>query len=263
MAKSWHSALVLGLFSCALAAPARAQSVTPSSTVKPSEPAGDPRVNVDVRPSPTWSATDQIDRPVEGHATMHLRLSLPGDYGTWAYVPSRFGSNGVPVVGGDVALTSQLSLVLEGAGDPFDHRYSGAAIGMRYNFMPLRSPLQLSLGGGVLQDLAGARGTWGQFAISEELGRLHLAAALRGSELFGAMGREQLLAGSAGVAYDLLPVRLGLEYAFERNRETRSALLPWVEMSTPSRRVSFRAGPVFQINGANAFPARASIAGNF
>jgi len=262
MGKISHLTLVLCLTSSAVAVTARAQPTTSPAAVNTGEPAGDPRANVDVHATTTWAATDQIDRPAEGRATIHLRLSLPGDYGTWAYVPARFGVNSVPVVGGEIALTSQLSLVLEGAEDRIDH-LSGAAAGLRYNLMPLESPLQLSLAGGVVQDLSGARGVWSQFAMSEELGRFHLATALRASELSSSFAREQLLGGSAGVAYDLLPVRLGLEYAFERDRETRSAVLPWVEMSTPSRRVSFRAGPVFQINGANAFPARASVAGNF
>ncbi len=262
MGKISHLTLVLGLISCAFAGSARAQSASPAG-VKPGEPVADPRVNVDVHAGTTWAATDQVDRPEEGRATMRLRLSLPGDYGTWAYVPSRFGVNAVPVTGGEIALTSQLSLVLEGAADPFDHRFSGAATGLRFNFLPRTSPLQLSLAGGVLQDLAGGRGVWGQFAMSEELGRFHLATALRASSLSGELGREQLLNGSAGVAYDLLPVRLGVEYAFDRGPANRSAVLPWVAVPTKNGRVTFRAGPVVQINGANAFPARASVAGNF
>lgn len=257
MAKGSLLRLGLALFGSAFATTAHAQ-VTHTG-----EPAGDPRTQVDVRPTTAWSATDQVDRPAEDRATMHLRLTMPGDYGTWAYTPSRFGSDSARVVGGDIALGSQLSLVLEGADDPFDHRFSGGAAGLRYSFLPFASPLQLSLAAGVIQDLAGAQGMWGQFAMSEQLGRLQLAAALRASSLYGAFGRERLVSGSAGVAYDLFPVRLGVEYAMERGLENRAAVLPWLEMSTKSQRVSFRAGPALQLNGANVFPARASVAGNF
>lgn len=245
----------LAVFSCAFALPARAQS---SAAGEPN-----PRANVDVHESSTWVATDQVDRPAEGRATMRLRLTMPGDYGTWAYMPSRFATESARVVGGDIALGSQLSLVLEGADDPFDHRFSGGAVGLRYNFLPLLSPLQLSLAAGLIQDLAGAQGTWGQLAMSDQIGRFQLAAALRASSLYGSFGREQLVNGSAGVAYDLFSVRLGVEYAAQRGPENRSAVLPWVEMSTKSRRVSFRAGPAIQLTGGNVFPARASVAGNF
>ena len=268
MGKSSLLTIGIAVFSCCLAAPASAQTnpattTPPPNSTKSGEPPADPRMNVDVHGSTTWTATDQVDRPAEGRATLHLRLSMPGEYGTWAYLPSRFASDSARVIGGDIALTSQLSLVLEGAEDPFDHRFSGAATGLRWNFMPFASPLQLSIAAGMIQDLAGARGEWSQFAMSEQLGRLRLATALRASSLSGPVGREQLLSGSAGVSYDLLPVRLGVEYAFDRGLENRSAVLPWVEMPTKGGHVAFRAGPVLQLNGANAFPARASVAGNF
>ncbi len=245
----------------ALAPVAQAQSAAPVK--KPAEPAGDQPPTTELRTGSAWAATDDVERAPEGGATIRPRLVLPGDFGTWAYTPARFENFAVRVTGGEIALSSRWSLVLEGADDPFDHRFSGMASGLRLHLLPIGSDLQLSLAGGLTRDLNGERGLWSQLAVSEDLARWHFAGALRASALSGALGTEQLLAGSGGVAYDLLPVRLGLEYAFERGRESRSALLPWVEMPTKSRHVMFRAGPVLQLNGANAFPARVSVAGDF
>ncbi|HEX3773570.1 MAG TPA: hypothetical protein VHV51_03845 [Polyangiaceae bacterium] len=227
------------------------------------EPSGDSHPAVEVRSTTDWAATEEVDRPAVNHATMHLRLVLPGDFGTWAYAPSSFSRDSVPVTGGEIGIGSNLSLVLEGAADPFDHRFSGMASGLRFHLLPPESTLKLSVAGGFTQDLSGARGLWSQLALAEQFGRWHFAGALRASQVYGALGGEHLLGGSAGAAFDLLPVRLGLEYAFERGRAQRSAILPWIEVPTKNQHVTFRAGPVLQINGANAFPARVSVAGNF
>jgi hypothetical protein len=230
---------------------------------KPAEPSGDPGPTTEVRTGSTWAATDEVERAPEGGATLRPRLVLPSDFGTWAYTPAAFGAFTVRVTGGEIALTSHLSLVLEGADDMFDHRFSGMASGLRLHLLPFASSLQLSLAGGITQDLSGERGLWSQLAVSQELGRWHFASALRASSLSSGLATEQSLDGSAGVAFDLQPVRLGLEYALAHDRNSRSAVLPWVAVPTNNQHVTLRAGPVLPLHGANAFPARVSIAGDF
>jgi hypothetical protein len=243
------------------AAHADAQSTAPPK--KPAEPSGDQHPVTEVRTGSEWAATEEVARAPEGKATLVPRLILPGDFGTWAYTPERFTNFSVRVTGGEISLTSRLSLVLEGADDPFDHRFSGMASGLRWHLLPIGSRLQLSVAGGITRDLNGASGLWSQLALAEDLGRWHLAGALRTTTLASESGRQEALAGSGGVAFDVMPVRLGLEYALERGLDSRSALLPWVEVPTKNEHVQFRAGPVVQLNGANPFPARFSMVGNF
>jgi hypothetical protein len=240
---------------------AQAQSAPPAKAAP--EPGGDQHPVTELRTGTTWAATDEIQRAPEGGATIRPRLILPGDFGTWAFAPPRFDDFAVRVTGGEISLTSRLSLVLEGADDPFDRRFSGMASGFRLHLLPLSSRLQLSVAGGFTKDLSGASGLWSQLAASQDLGRWHWAGALRASTLSGAGESGPALAGSTGVAFDLLPARLGLEYAFEQGRESRSALLPWVEVPTKNQHVTFRAGPEIQVHGANPFPARLSAVGSF
>jgi hypothetical protein len=240
---------------------AQAQSATPAKAAP--EPGGDQHPVTELRTGTTWAATDEVVRAPEGGAAIRPRLILPGDFGTWAFAPPRFANFAVRVTGGEIGLTSRLSLVLEGADDPFDHRFSGMASGFRLHLLPIGSSLQLSVAGGLTKDLSGASGLWSQLAASQDLGRWHWAGALRASALAGAGEGGPTLAGSTGIAFDLLPARLGLEYAFERGRESRSALLPWVEVPTANEHVRFRAGPQLQLHGSNPFPAHVSVAGNF
>ena len=245
---------------CLLSPAAHAQSRLPVAHA--AEPTSDPALTTDLQTGSKWATSDEVDRPPAGSAAMRLRLVLPGDYGTWAYSPAADGV-AIPVVGGEIALSSRWSLLLEGATDPIGHRFSGMASGLRLHLMPLASSLQLDLSGGFSEDLGGASGAWSELHLSDDVGRWHFMGDLRAAALSGGLATQPALSGSTGAAVDLLPARLGIEYAFQRGRETRSAVLPWVGVPAGNGHVTFRAGPVLPLNGASAFPARVSVAGNF
>jgi hypothetical protein len=208
-----------------------------------------------------WATNDEADRARAGGASLRLRLVLPGDYGTWAGAPSKLGATSVAVVGGEIALTSRVSLLLEGAAEPINH-LSGMASGLRLHLLPFTSPLQFDLSGGFERDLTGSSGAWSQLDFSDDFGPFHVMGALR-DRTPGGLAAEPALSGSTGAAVDLRPARVGLEYAFARGRSSRSAVLPWVGVPTADGHVTFRAGPVLPLHGASAFPARFSVAGNF
>jgi len=209
----------------ALTQPAYAQSGIEKRAVV----SGDEGPALELRTEP-WVATREVTRAPPGGAVLRSRVVWPSDFGTWAYVPTEFGPTPVAVTGGEVGLTSRLSMIVEGAQDTVDRRFSGMVSGLRLHLLPKEAPLQLSLAGGVARDLAGASGQWSQINVAHDTGRWRFVGSLRASVSSGNAWSHAALSGSAGVSVDLKPVRVGLEYAFDQGMGSRSALLGWVAL---------------------------------
>ncbi len=229
--------------------------------VQPPEPTSDPQAVTEVKAGSPWAA-DDVERAPLGGAVLRLRLVLPGDYGTWAYTPARFGLSPAAVAGGEIALSSRWSLVLEGADDPFARQFSGMTSGLRLHLLPLESRLQLSMAGGYTEDLAGGQGLWSELNASDDVGPWRFTGAVRASHVWG-QATQASLSASAGAALDLNSARVELEAAYERQDAARAALLPSVVVPADRDRIMLRVGPVLPLRGSRLRPGRVSLFGNF
>jgi hypothetical protein len=144
-------ALVCGGVAALLAPRAHAQGVERRSDASSSRPPA-----VEIRTLPPWAAIDQAIRPPVGAAELRPRLVLPGEFGTLSYAPPAIGGGMPLVTAGEAALSSRVSVMLEGARDSFDSQFSGAAAGLRLHLLPKESPLQLSVAGGGVRRLIGS-----------------------------------------------------------------------------------------------------------
>lgn len=250
---------VAALGAVSFASIARAEETSPAAQVVRADTA-QPTPEVDVESSGIPS--DPVERPPAGGASFRLRPTLQGDFGTWAYAPSTPGRSVASVVGGEVALTSRLSLVLEGAQDGFNPGVSGMFAGARLHLMPTDSHFQMSLAAGGLRDMARSPGAWTEVSASENVGRFRFAGSLRVTRLYGDLEAQQLISGSAGASVDLRWARVGVDYAFERGIVSRAAILPWVAVAA-GRRSTFRITGAVPLSGDNVFPARFSYIGSF
>jgi hypothetical protein len=237
------------------------RALTKGQPVQPPEPTSDPQAVTELKAGSAW-ATDEVERAPLGGAVLRLRLVLPGDYGTWAYAPGRFGLSSVAVAGGEIALSSRWSLVLEGADDPFARQFSGMTSGLRLHLLPLESKLQLSMAGGYTEDLGGGEGLWSELNASNDVGPWHFTGAVRASHVWGEATQASLSA-SAGAALDLTSARVELEAAYERQGAARAALLPSVVVPADRDRIMLRVGPVLPLSGSKLLPGRVSLFGNF
>jgi hypothetical protein len=184
-----------------------------------------------------------------GAAEVRPRLVMPGEFRTLSYAPPTLGG-GLPLVtAAETALSSRVSMILEGARDSFDPRYSGAAAGLRFHLLPKESPLQLSVAGGVAQPLIGtpllgayegSTGLFTQINASYDVGRLRFTGLLRATSSSGV--NVASIGGAAGVSYDFRPVRVGIEYfSIGDKGGRRSALSAWVGVPLANERIWLRA----------------------
>jgi hypothetical protein len=196
---------------------------------------------------------------------------MPTDFGSWARAPSALGLTSVPLIGGEWAVSSRLSVVAEGARDAFDPSFSGANAGLRLRLLPFESPLQMSVAGGVTRDFLGMSAAWSQFQLTHDAGPWHWSAALRAGVSLSASdamkSSEPAMAtafmGSGGVARDLGPTRVGIEYAFEGGPAARSFVLPWIALMRLSRSAMVRLGAAIPVTGGGPVMATLSVAGQF
>src|SRR5689334_18380383 len=143
-------AIACGVAAALLALRANAQDIE-----RRSDAPSDREPPVEVRTLLPWATIEEIMRLPAGAAEVRPRLVMPGELGTLSYAPPALGG-GLPLVTtAETALSSRVSMILEGASDSFDPRYSGAAAGLRFHLLPKESPLQLSVAGGVAQPLIG------------------------------------------------------------------------------------------------------------
>jgi hypothetical protein len=169
------------------------------------------------------------------------------------------------MVGGEVGLTSHVSLVLEGGVDPVDRRFSGMESGLRIHLFPMESPLQVALTGGVARTFTTLDNHrhgvvdplrfFGQMNVAYDAGRLHLAGALRTSSPTDNLATDFILSGNVGAGVDVTRrVRVGFDYAFDRGKMiTRSALMPWVALSDATGRSALRASAAIPVDGNMPF----------
>jgi hypothetical protein len=146
--------------------------------------------------------------------------------------------------------------------------------GLRIHLLPVESPLQVALTGGVTRPFTtmdnARRGAddpvrfFGQMNVAYEAGRLHLAGALRTSSPTYDVAAQYILSGSVGAGVDITRrVRVGFDYAFERGMITRSALMPWVGLSDATGRFALRASAAVPIDLNTPFSAMISLVGTF
>ena len=267
----------------AYALPLRAEGgapISPSTSSSPPKAAqelsSDTHSAVDeVQMEPSTPLVGAVPRAPAGGATMRMQLVMPNAFGTWTRLPLGVDPISVPMVGGEVGLTSHVSLVLEGGVDPVDRRFSGMESGLRIHLFPMESPLQVALTGGVTRTFTTLDNHrhgvvdplrfFGQMNVAYDAGRLHLAGALRTSSPAYDVATDFILSGSVGGGIDVTRrVRVGFDYAFERGKMiTRSAWMPWVALSDATGRVALRASATVPINGNTPFTVMISQVGKF
>jgi hypothetical protein len=218
---------------------------------------GDDRPEVEMRAEP-WVATRDVIRSPPGSAVLRSRVLWPGDFGSWAYAPKGFGSTPIALTAGETALTSRLSLVLEGAQDTVDRRFSGMGSGLRLHLLSLDAPVQLSLASGIARDFNGASGLWNQINVAHVAGRWRFVAALRA----GAASGNGAFGGSGGVSVDLRPVRIGVEYAFDHGTVSRSAILGWIGLPLGKGPFMLRATAVAPLIAGTGYSIVIGLAAN-
>ena len=219
-----------------------------------------------MRTGSSWAATEDVPRLSEGDIAWKSRVVMPGDFGSWARAPSAFGLTPVPMMGGEWALSSRVSFIAEGARNAFDPTFSGANAGLRLRLLPMESPLQMSVAGGVTRDFLGWSAAWSQFQLTHDAGPWHWSAAFRASasinepETF--MGKPGMTSfmGSVGVARDVGPTRVGVEYAFDGSR---SSVMPWIALVRLSRSTMVRLGAAIPVTGGGHVMTTLSVAGQF
>jgi hypothetical protein len=227
-----------------LALRADAQGVERRSDAPSSRPPA-----VEVRTLLPWATIEEVTRLPVGGAEVRPRLVMPSEFGTLSYAPPALGG-GLPLVtAAEMALSSHVSMIFEGARDSFDPRLTGAAAGLRLHLLPKESPLQLSVAGGVAQPIIGTMSSgsyvgptalFTQINASYDVGRLRFTGLLRATSTndvnvtsFGA---------AAGVSYDFRPVRVGIEYFSAADKAgPRSALTAWVGVPLANERIWLRA----------------------
>lgn len=237
-------ALACGCASALLALRAHAQGVERRSDA----PAGRPPA-VEVRTLLPWATIDEALRLPVGAAEVRPRLVMPGEFGALSYAPPVLGG-GVPLVtAAETALSSRVSMLVEGARDSFNPQLSGAAAGLRLHLLSKESPLQLSVASGVAQPLigtmvsgayVGAASLFTQINASYDVGRLRFTGLLRATSNNGV--NVASIGGAAGVSYDFRPVRVGIEYfSIGDKAGLRSALSAWVGVPLANEHIWLRA----------------------
>jgi hypothetical protein len=237
-------ALACGCAAALLALRANAQGVERRSDASSGRPPA-----VETRTLLPWATIEEVMRLPVGAAEVRPRLVMPGEFGALSYAPPPVGG-GLPLVtAAETALSSRVSMILEGARDSFDPRFTGAAAGLRLHLLPKESPLQLSVAGGVAQPLIGtplwgpylgSTGLFTQVNASYDIGRLRFTGLLRATSNSGVIVTP--IGGAAGVTYDFRPVRAGIEYFFIGDKAgARSALSAWVGVPLAQERIWLRA----------------------
>jgi hypothetical protein len=238
-------AVVCGVAPVLLALRASAQGVE-----RPSDAPSNRLPPVEVRTLLPWTTIEEVMRAPVGAAEVRPRLVMPGELGTLSYAPPALGGSLPLVTAAETALSSRVSMILEGARDSFDPRYSGAAAGLRFHLLPKESPLQLSLAGGVAQpliglplggSLVGSTALFTQINASYDIGRWRFTGLLRATSSSGAnLGS---IGGAAGVSYDFRPVRVGIEYFSVQDKAAgpRSGLTAWIGVPLANERIGLRA----------------------
>lgn len=232
-------------------------SAQSAEAVHASAPAGSAR---SASPRDLGSATISAGERAPADGSSAVRPVLPGEYGSWLYGSAN--ADPASLAGGELAVSQQLSLVLEGAHNSFDPRLSGMRSGLRLHLMPPQSSFQMSLAGGGLTDLGGSSGAWTEVDASQAFARFQIAGSLRMTRFVGDFADQQSLTGRAGASYDFHWARVGVDYAFERGLASRAAILPWMAVPVGQRSV-FRATGAVPVAGDNVFPVRFSYIGNF
>ena len=165
---------------------------------------------------------------------------------------------------------SRLSLAPSGlgGGDRFEF---GAIAGI--GLEPLHgvwTSTHLVLSGGYLRELVGADGAWLRLAVSQDIARLRLGAAVHSEHVFspGRDGIDVLVV--AGASYAVVgPLHAGVEYVAQDLEEAledraeggvRHFLRPQLSLELVQKRLSIVAGPAFGLGPTSPnFPARMSI----
>ena len=245
-------ALACGVAAALLALRANAQGVERRSDAPSSRPPP-----VEVRTLLPWATIEEVMRLPVGAAEVRPRLVMPGEFGTLSYAPPALGGNLPLVTAAETALSSRVSMILEGARDSFDPRYSGAAAGLRFHLMPKESPLQLSVAGGVAKPLIwlplagsdiGSTALFTQINASYDVGRLRFTGLLRATSSNGV--DLSSIGGAAGVSYDFRPVRVGIEYFAAGDKAgARSALTAWFGVPLANERIWLRASAAATMGG--------------
>ena len=136
----------------------------------------------------------------------------------------------------------------------------------------MESPLQMSVAGGVTRDFLGTSAAWSQMQMTYDAGPWHWSAALRASASVSEPGMTptfmvkpgMTVLGSAGVARDVGPTRVGVEYAFENGAlGSRSAVMPWIALVRLNRSTMVRLGASIPVTGGGAVTTTLSVAGQF
>ena len=245
-------ALACGCAAALFAPRANAQGVERRSDAPSTRPPA-----VEVRTLLPWATIDEVKRLPVGAAEVRPRLVTPGEFGALSYAPPDVGG-GLPLVtAAETALSSRVSMMVEGARDSFDPRSTGAAAGFRLHLLPKESPLQLSLASGVAQPLigtpvlgayVGSTVLFTQINASYDVGRLRFTGLLRATSSSDV--NVSSIGGAAGVTYDLKPVRVGIEYfSFGDKAGLRSALSAWVGVPLANERIWLRASTTAMKSG--------------
>jgi hypothetical protein len=124
-------------------------------------------------------------------------------------------------VNAEVGLVRYVSVVGQGlmAGQGAGQVSAGAMLGVSVHPWAYKGgpvPVDVSLSGGYLRELAGANGVWGRVAVAGDVGALRLTASALGEKVFEANRDEIDLVMSAGASYELWrTLRLGAEYVVQ------------------------------------------------
>ncbi len=240
----------------AVASPARADRTPEVAPDVPSRPAA-PEPSVAPQP---WLYLDDPTIPDPLHVVARSRVTY-----TDSASPSRpFGANvahpgGVVELGAEAGLLPWLSVSADAFGS--ENRPSmGVVAGLRVAVLGGRGGgTHLVLSGGFLRELSGGNGAWGRVSVTQEMGRVRLAATAHGEHVFEG-GRDAIdLMIMAGASVRVAgPFRLGVEYvaqdlegaieADEAEKGVRHFFGPTASLELLAHRLSVTAGPALGLS---------------
>ncbi len=211
---------------------------------------------------------DPNARPAPGAVVPHQAFATSAEIGLWARAPASYGLlRPMFVAGGDVGLSSWLTLRLYGVDDFMTHAFSGMTVGLDAWLLPRTSPIQLVASTGWIENTTpGTPSAYGQVAATAAFGLFRFGASVRAVTDLAGRSNQPLLTTTAFVTYGRA-VKLGLAYVEESATATtpaRRAVVPSVTVSSKSGAVDFGASSSIGLSpGAVTVPVMVRIGGKF
>lgn len=210
---------------------------------------------------------DPNARPAPGAIVPHQGFATSADVGLFARAPASYAlMHPMYVAGGDVGLSSWLSLRLYGVDDFMTHASSGMVVGLDAWLLPRRSPLQIVASTGWIENTTGSPSAYGAITATAAFGLFRVGASVRASTDVVGRSNQPLLTSTVFMTYGRA-LKIGLAYVDQSATATtpaQRAIVPSVTVSSKGGAVDFGASSSVGVSpGTPTVPVMMRVGGRF